>query len=124
MTISFTHEEAQQLFLNELCNGLGYISEYGLELVYKDADYKKAQKQLNSPCYEDVLLQILIDGNSLVLVDHECDGQAFKITIQDVYERLPATPNRHLMDMVNEEDDAETADVILQTIFLGEVIYG
>jgi hypothetical protein len=124
MTISFTHEEAQQLFLNALCNGLGHISYYGLELVYKDADYKKARKKLDSPCWEDVLLQILIDGNSLVLVDNECDGQKFKITIQDVYERLPATPIRHLMDMVNEQDDAETADVILQTIFLGEVIYG
>ena len=124
MTISFTHEEAQQLFLNALCNGLGYISDYGLELFYKEADYKKAQKKLKSACWEDVLLQILVDGNSLVLIDHECDGQKFKITIADVYERLPLTPNRHLMNMVNEEDDAETADVILQTIFLGEVIYG
>jgi hypothetical protein len=124
MKITFTHEEAQEHFLSALCNGLGYISEYGLELVYKESDYKKAQKQLDSPCWEDVLLQILIDGNTLVLIDHECDGQTFKITIDDVYERLPLTPIRHLMDMVTGNDDAVTADVILQTIFLEEVIYG
>jgi hypothetical protein len=29
-----------------------------------------------------------------------------------------------LMDAVNENDDADTADAILQTVFYGEVIFG
>jgi hypothetical protein len=123
MKITFTHEEAQQHFLSAMCNGLGYISGYGLELIYEESHYKKAKKKLDSPCWEDVLLQILIDGNSLTLRDYEC-GDEFEIKIDDVYNRLPEVDIRHLMDMVNGNDDAVTADVILQTIFLGEVIYG
>jgi hypothetical protein len=123
MKITFTNEESQQHFLSAMCNGLGYISDYGLQLSYKEAEYKSAKKKLESPCWEDVLLQILIDGNSLSLYDGN-DDVTHTITIQDVYNRLPETPMRHLMDMVNQQDDAVTADVILQTIFLEEVIYG
>lgn len=123
MKILFTHEEAQQHFLSALCNGLDYVSSYGLELVYKKSDYQSARKKLDSPCFEDVLLQILLDGNSIAFYDHECQ-ERYAIKIEDVYNRLPETPIRHLMDMVNEQDDATTADVILQTIFLGEVIFG
>ena len=123
MKITFTHEEAQQHFLSAMCNGLGYITDYDLDIRYKKEDYSNAKEKLESPCWEDVLLQILIDGNSLSLYDGN-DDVTHTITIQDVYNRLPETPMRHLMDMVNQQDDAVTADVILQTIFLGEVIYG
>ena len=47
MKITFTHEEAQQHFLSAMCNGLGYISGYGLELVYEESHYKKAKKKLD-----------------------------------------------------------------------------
>lgn len=123
MKITFTHEESQQYFLSAMCNGLGYICDYDLDIRYNKADYAAAKEKLQSPCWEDVLLQILLDGNSLGLYDGN-DDNTYYITIQDVYNRLPETPIRHLMDMVNEQDDAVTADVILQTIFLNEVVYG
>jgi hypothetical protein len=34
------------------------------------------------------------------------------------------TPIKHLMDAINENGDAITADVIIQTVFLNDVIYG
>lgn len=123
MKITFTNEEAQQHFLSAMCNGLGYICDYDLDIRYNKADYAAAKEKLQSPCWEDVLLQILLDGKSLGLYDGN-DDNTYYITIQDVYNRLPETPIRHLMDMVNEQDDAVTADVILQTVFLNEVIYG
>jgi hypothetical protein len=46
------------------------------------------------------------------------------ITINDVYERVQNTPLDHLLNMINEEDDADTADVILQTVFYNEVVFG
>lgn len=123
MKITFTNQEAQQYFLSAMCNGLGYICDYDLDIRYNKADYAAAKEKLQSPCWEDVLLQILLDGKSLGLYDGN-DDNTYYITIQDVYNRLPETPIRHLMDMVNEQDDAVTADVILQTVFLNEVIYG
>ena len=124
MEIRFTEQEAQGIFLDALSNGLGYIGGYGLDLDYKKEDYKKAKDKLTSPCYEDVLLQILLDGNSLTIVDEEDEDNINTITIQDVYDRISSTPFDHLSDMINGNDDATTADVILQTIFFNEIIYG
>ena len=47
-----------------------------------------------------------------------------EITINDVYERVQNTPFGHLLNMIEEDDDAETADVILQTVFYNEVVFG
>jgi len=124
MEIRFTEQEAQGIFLDALSNGLGYIGGYGLDLDYKKEDYKKAKDKLTSPCYEDVLLQILLNGNSLTIVDEEDEDNINTITIQDVYDRISSTPLDHLSDMINGDDDATTADVILQTIFFNEIIYG
>jgi len=133
MTISLTPQEAESYFYNALCNGLGYIGDYGLELTYDDADYKAAKQNIlknrtaediSVVCYEDVLLQILRDGKTLTLVDNEYGEDPAEITILHVHERVEKTPLRHLMDAINENDDATTADVILQTVFLNEIVYG
>ena len=133
MTISLTPQEAESHFYNALCNGLGYIGDYGLELTYDDADYEAAKQNIlknrtaadiSTVCYEDVLLQILRDGKTLTLIDNEGGEDDAIITLKDVHERVEKTPLRHLMDAINENDDAITADVILQTVFLNDVVYG
>ena len=59
------------------------------------------------------------------MVDHECDGEYTRsISIKDVHERVSKTPIRHLMDMINEDGDAVTSDVVLQTVFFEDVIFG
>jgi len=122
MEIKFTEQEAQGIFLDALCNGLSYLSGYGLDIIYEPEDYKKAKRK--GSCYEDVLLQILLDGNSLTIIDEEDEDNVNIVTIQDVYDRISSTPFDHLSDMINGNDDATTADAILQTIFFNEIIYG
>jgi hypothetical protein len=131
MEITLTQKESEEHFFNALCNGLSYVeSGYGLELVYDNALYKQTKELLekinpkSSVCYEDILMAILKDGGSLSLQDNEGDEELHTITLKDVHERVQKTPTRHLMDAINERDDAATADVIIQTVFLGEVIYG
>jgi len=131
MKIVFEKTEAEELFYNSLCNGLGYIGGYGLELTFEDADYEKAKTTLKKKtpnetiCYEDVLMQILREGGELVLIDHEYDGEyTSRIKLEDVHERVALTPIRHLTDAINENDDAETADCIIQSVFYKEVIFG
>ena len=124
MEIKFTKEEAQGIFLDALCNGISYISGYGLDLDYKKEDYKQAKANCKGSSYEDVLLQILLDGNSLTIIDEEDEDNINTITIQDVYDRISSVPFDHLSDMINGNDDSTTADVILQTIFFNEIIYG
>lgn len=130
MEIKLKTNESEEYFYNAMCNGLGYISGYGLKLQINKESYQKAKANLlkkdsSSPCYEDVLIQVLKDGGELKFVDEECDGEYTRsITLKDVHERVQLTPAEHLLDMINENDDATTADVILQTVIYNEVIFG
>ena len=123
--VRLTNQESEDLFYTSLCNGGEYICGYGIELDYSNFDYEIAKSKLKSFCYEDVLMQILRDGGELKIVDRECDGEYNEsITLKDVHDKVQETPIEHLMDAINENDDACTADVILQTVFYGEVIFG
>ena len=132
MKIILTPQESEEYFFNALCNGLGYVQEYGLDLRYDVQAYKDAKLKLQSlnpdrqVCYEDVLMQILRDGGKLNLFDEEeqLDNEDNYITLEDVHERVANTQTNHLFDMIEGRDDADTADVILQTTFLGEIIFG
>jgi hypothetical protein len=69
-------------------------------------------------------MEILKGGGKLKLVDNEGGEDDAVITLQDVHVRVSKTQMNHLMNMINESDDAETADVILQTVFLNNIVYG
>jgi hypothetical protein len=131
MEIKLTPQESEQYFYNSLCNGLSYMSGYGLDLECDDAAYKTAKQSLKdkSPdttlCYEDIYMEVLRQGGSLVMNDVENDGDYTRsITLNEIHERVQKTMTRHLMDAINETDDAETADVILQTVFFEDIIFG
>jgi hypothetical protein len=123
MKITLTPEESETYFHNALCNGLDYIDGYGIGLKYSKQEYNQAKEKHGLTCYEDVLIQILKDGGTLTMMDYEGD-ETQSITLQDVHERVQNTVPNHLMNMISENDDAETADVILQTVFYNEIIFG
>ena len=135
LKVTLTPELSEELFYNALCNALGYMcSGYGLRIDYKKADYKNAKLKLatrtsdysefQAICFEDVLMQVLRDGNEIALVDEEGSEDTVSITLSDVHARVQNAPTRHILDMINEEDDADTGDAILQTVFLNEIVYG
>jgi hypothetical protein len=131
MQIKLENHESEQMFHSALCNGLGYMGGYGLEFEFKKEDYDSAGRNLREAapdtavCYEDVLMQILREGGELTMVDVECDGEYTRsISLADVHDRVQQAPARFLMDMIKEQDDAETADVILQTVFFEEIVFG
>lgn len=127
MKILLTNEESLTYFYNALCNavGTGYMQSYGIELTYSEDEYRLAKDKLTNPCYEDVLIQILRDNGYLTFEDIEGEGDNTKsITIDDVYEKVQLTPFAFLSDMILEKDDAITADVILQTVFYDDIIFG
>lgn len=131
MEIKLTPEESEEYFFNAICNGLGYVtSGYGLDLDYSNEDYEEAKTKLGMDkpgifaCFEDVLLEMLRMGKTLTMVDEEGDGDRYPITIKDVHERVSKAPVTHLMNMINEEDDGETADVIIQQVFFNDIVYG
>lgn len=127
MEIKLTPQESEAYFYNALCNavGTGYMNSYGLEMSFFNRDYLAAKEKLKDPCYEDILMQILRNGGKLTFVDNESEGDMTRsITLKDVHDRVQLTPASHLMDMANENDDVVTADVILQTVFFQEIVFG
>lgn len=151
MKITLTKKESEKFFHSAMCNGMDYVeSGYGLELSYKKADYLKAKTSLDTKfangeiphfihypdwqkekgekpeiCREDVWMEILVTGGKLKLIDHENSGTyTQEISLKDVHDRVQKTPLNHLTDMIEENDDAVTADVIIQQVFLNEVVFG
>lgn len=133
MKVVFEPEESESIFYDALCNGLGQFNSYGCRLNYQPEEYKTARAALKKRfgpenekdiCYEDVLMQILQSGGSLMMIDVEGNGdQDATITIKDVHEKMGSVPFKDLSDMLTENDDADTADNVLQTIFYGEIIF-
>jgi len=127
MKINLTPEESETYFHNALCNG-HQIAYYGLQIDYCENEYERARERLKakgeSPCLEDVWMEILRAGGKLTLIDEENGEDPSTIVLIDVHERVQNAPTRHLMNAINEHDDGDTADVILQTVFYGDVIFG
>lgn len=127
MKIILTTEEAEGIFYSALCNavGTGYMEGYGLELYCNNKHYSSARAKLNNPCIEDIWMQVLRDGNPLEFVDHEGEGaNNASITLKDIHERMNNVPIEVLDNFNSEQDDASDADIVLQTVFYNEVIFG
>jgi hypothetical protein len=133
MEIKLTPEESENLFHTALCNAVGtnYMDGYGIEMTPDKEQYNQARDnwyKVNpsvEACYEDILLQILKDGNKLTFTDHEGEGENTRsISLQDVHERVQKTPLHNLTNLINEEDDVNDADALLQTVFFEDIIFG
>ena len=127
MEIKLSKAESEEYFYNALCNALGsgYMRGYGLELEVDQIEYSAARNTLQSAaCYEDILMQVLREGGTLTFIDEEDEDNVYPIKLAEVHERVSKTPLDHLLDMIKENDDACTADVILQTVFFNDVIFG
>ena len=128
MKILLEPAEAEEYFFNALCNGSQELAHNGIRLDYTEEDVAKARaawkeaKPDQTMCREDVWMGILKEGGKLTFTDEENDEHI--VILKDVHEKVQLTPLKHLQDMISENDDAITADCILQTVILGEVIYG
>lgn len=125
-TTTFTTEYCEEIFYNSLCNGLDYVQEYGVRLIHSDFEYNMSKVKLTDPCYEDVLMQMLRDGYELYFVDYDNGDESLNVTItlETVRERVNKIPDWVKACIIDERDDATTADVVIQTVAYGEVIFG
>lgn len=125
LEISLTNDLSEEIFYNALCNSMDDMcSSYGLDLRYKEADYRNAKAKLSNPCFEDVIMQMLRDGVRIGLKDLEGGMGTEYITLDTLHERVKNVPLDHLLDMMDEYDDATTGEIVLQIVFFNEIIYG
>jgi hypothetical protein len=147
VTYEMTQDEKLKIMHSALCNGLYYFSAYGINLDWNSDEYKAAKESLEAQqaagtykpdftdtiCVEDIWAEMLRTGKSLTITDlEESDdededdfgpviGTISLETIEANWDKIPA---KHMQDMVAENDDANTADIILQCIAFGEERYG
>jgi hypothetical protein len=133
MEIKLTPQEAEKFYYNALCNGgLNELHYAGIHFEYDKKDYKAASNQLKANgfkgtiCLEDVWMEILRMGKTLKFVDVECDGEYSRnVTLDMVHKNSEKLDGQHLLDYVNENDDAVTAFLLLQAVMYdGEIIFG
>ena len=87
MEMLLNEKELKEVLHNALCNGLGWISGYGLSVKISKEDYASAKDSLKDEdfnigiCVEDVYMKHLEDGYALEFYDSEqeeyvgCFGQ-------------------------------------------------
>ena len=139
MQITATTEEKLKVVYNCLCSGLPYFVDYGFTLDYNGHEYNKAKKSLeaqkaagtfdnglSSICVEDVQTEMLRMGFTLNFKGGEGNKASHVTPLNlEVIERNWGKVNpRHLADMKNENDDADTADFIMQGLLFGDIVYG
>lgn len=131
MKIVLTPQESEEIFYVALCNAesTGYMAGYGLQLRWHEKSYKEAKERLKErgedACQEDILLEILRGGGHLTYFDIEGGGEEpWSINLQDVHDKVSNAPIGTILRFAEEQDDAEDADVILQTVFMDGIIFG
>ena len=126
-----TKERLNKIIHDCLCDGLHYFGGYGIDIGYDKEEYKKAKEQLVSKektdvCFEDVIMRILINGGELKFTDVEGDGDndsSLRLT-EETYNKFRKIPNDRLLNVIKEEYDADDADVVVQTLVYGEILFG
>jgi len=129
-SIKMTEGFKREVLFNSLCNGLGQLYAYGLELIFNDDDYTEAKKsyyertkKISGACYEDILLEILTMGKHITFLDNETD-EVFYLTFDLAMQNLDKLEVERVIQLIDESDDGETADIVLQTCLFGEIVFG
>ena len=125
METKLTNEACEEIFHTALCDGLESLAISCLFLDFSRSAYATAAAQSQSQCHEDVLMQMLKNGQALRLMDEGDEDAEFlaAIKLNDIYERMPKVDPQDLAAIQSGNYDSVTADNILQTIFLGSVQY-
>lgn len=141
MHIEATTEEKLKVVHSCLCSGLPYFVDYGFVLDYNGHEYNKARKSiedkkakgewknpydLDSICIEDVQTEMLRMGFTLKFKGGEGNkaSHVTPLNLEVIERNWPKVSQSHLADMMNENDDANTADCIMQGLLFGEIVYG
>ncbi len=128
--MTLTNKDKEDIFLLALCDGWHTFEQSGVTIDFSEAKYKTTADIIKnkgiSPCYEDVVMQMLIDGFSISCIDDD-DEESYlntTITIQDVYDGIDLVPDNIIQDILDENYDANHADTVLQFVFFKTLIFG
>jgi len=118
-TVSITKQQITDMIIN--ARECGYSSNWLSSATTHDADGKR------------IAFNCIDEAASIVFVEREGGEGPHSIPLTDLrpdsrigrgLQIMADEYSRHFVDLMNGSDDAETADVFLQCVCLGEVAYG
>jgi len=123
----------RELLTCVLSDGMHYIGDYGLDVTYDKKVYADVGGRMTgNRCWEDILVQMLIEGNAITFVDTESDDddgmtsdltlEKIQQTITDLYGKNEEFSNS-LDSIIREDYDAGTSDALLQFFLYNEIIF-
>lgn len=132
MNIQLTNDEKMKIIYECLCTGLPYFRDYGLELNYDQNQYDNARDELKTKstdivCFEDILLEIIkTTSNGITFKDIEGSepDTILNMALINDDDKWNKIPLNRINQFITENYDAEDADVLMQYLFFGELIYG
>ena len=129
--VSIADNDVPTLFRDCLCSGS--VGFGALRLEYTDDSYAEAKKSLlerrpegdyGTLCWEDVITEIIKTGNTLKFIDVDDEETFYLVNLETIKKNAAKIELEHLHAMIYNQDDAITHDSILQTLIMGEIVYG
>lgn len=130
--IELTKEKFTDLLYLSLCDGLHYFSSYGLNFYYNDEDYAKAKNEIKFGekqnfdwriCWQDVLIKMLELKLPISIIDEETGEYNVALDIDELYSNVHLVPLHNLVNIIDENYDAEDCDAFLQCVFFKEIVF-
>lgn len=124
ITVTATQDEKLKLVADCLANTWLFAGRI-LEVTWSDKLYKKFSKSLgDDSCHEDVLIAMVKAGHALPVNDLEGKDNVGELSLNKIEANWDSVRSEDIINVINENDDSDTADNILQCITLGGIIYG
>jgi hypothetical protein len=127
MEIKLTEKECLDILHTAMCNYPNYGNCFIKAKSTKEALDAKEQilkeNENSVVCREDVWLNIIKNGGTLLLKDEEGGEDEWELNIKTLQEKMPLLPLKNLTNFVNETDDADDADIAIQILFIGEILF-
>jgi hypothetical protein len=124
LKLEITEDVLENIFVTAIEGG----SDYWAYITRSDA-FKKFKETSKDYSFSENVLKFVLSGGDMVVEDVEEEGEVLgsinKANIELGLNTLLNSPNKqHLFAMLNEDYDAENADVCFQYIVLNDLVYG
>jgi len=113
-----------------ILSGFNSYSGYWARLTYDQDIYVEARvreakiQKDESIAWEDVLANMLLNGNILIISDAEEDFETQSLNLKKLIEGVNLSIQNNKLPMEDEDWDAQDADVIIQNAVFGEIVFG
>jgi len=127
MEIKFNENDLVDIIYSALCESLDWLHDDGYRIGYDDEAYSKAVdnlkdtydstiSQLDAPCYEDIVIQILLNGDKIKIIDI-FEGKNDEFSLEDLMHNIALVPSDIMLTYVRQKNNIADSYELIQTIF-------